>query len=87
MFGIANSVLWLLGIVFMGAVMLGLRHYFSVDAKAARRRARAVIDKWFHANAGRPSDSRSMWTSQSADGNAEPVMAKAAHAPRTRLSW
>jgi hypothetical protein len=41
MFGIANSVLWLLGIVLLGAVILGLRHYFSADALEARRRARS----------------------------------------------
>jgi len=41
MFGIANSFLWLLGIVLLGAVLLGLRHYYSADAREARRRARS----------------------------------------------
>jgi hypothetical protein len=41
MFGIANSVLWPLGIVVLGAVILGLRHHFSADAREARRRARS----------------------------------------------
>lgn len=41
MFGIANSFLWLLGGVVLGAALLGLRNYFSADAREARRRARS----------------------------------------------
>jgi hypothetical protein len=41
MFGIANSVLGLLVIVLLAAFILGLSHYFSADAKEARRRARS----------------------------------------------
>jgi hypothetical protein len=41
MFGIVNSVPWLLGIVVLGAGCLGLRHYFSMNAREARRRARS----------------------------------------------
>jgi hypothetical protein len=41
MSGIANSVLWLLGILVLSAVLLGLRHRFSADAREARRRARS----------------------------------------------
>ncbi len=41
MFGIANSVLWLVSIVVLVAVIFGGRHYFSADAREARRRARS----------------------------------------------
>jgi hypothetical protein len=37
MLDIANAVLWLVGIVVLGAIILGLRRYFSADAREARR--------------------------------------------------
>jgi hypothetical protein len=48
MFGLANSILVPLTIVVLGAVMMVGRHYFSADAREARRRARshgAVISR------------------------------------------
>ena len=41
MFGTTNAILWLVGLIVLGVVIFGLRHYFSADASEARRRARS----------------------------------------------
>ncbi len=40
MLDIPSSVLWLLGILVLGATIFGLRRYFSANAREARRCAR-----------------------------------------------
>ena len=41
MFGIADALLSLLALVVLAFAVFGLRHYFSANAREARRRARS----------------------------------------------
>jgi hypothetical protein len=41
MFTLANLVLWILGLLVLGALFLAFRHHFSASARTARRRARS----------------------------------------------
>lgn len=41
MYGITKLALWLVGSIVLVAVVLGVRHSFSADAREARRRARS----------------------------------------------
>jgi len=41
MFGIVDSVLSLLALVVLAGAVFGLRHYYSANAREARRRARS----------------------------------------------
>jgi hypothetical protein len=41
MSGITQLAVWLVGSIVLVAVVLGVRHFFSADAREARRRARS----------------------------------------------